>query len=195
MAQLVLFVDDDVNLLDGIARSLRKEPYAVRTAKDPSTAFDVLRKEPVDVVVADHQMPGMQGAQFLSVVRSGYPNTIRMMLTGNASIEVAMQAINEGQIYRFFTKPVNFMELSQSLRQAFREKEMLDKSRQLLDIVKRQAAVLDQLEDEHPGIANLPRDREGRLVLPSSEKIDREDLLAQMQKEIDRALGNLDATR
>jgi CheY-like chemotaxis protein len=100
----VLFVDDEPNVTDGLKRALRREPYEFLTATSGAAALKILEGQYVDVVVSDEQMPGMSGSVFLSTVRKQFPHTIRMILSGQASLEAAVRAINEGQVHRFFLK-------------------------------------------------------------------------------------------
>jgi response regulator RpfG family c-di-GMP phosphodiesterase len=100
----VLLVDDEVAILDGLRRQLRKR-FTVHTANGGAEALELLESESVSVVVSDMRMPQMDGATFLSDVRSRYPNVVRILLTGQADTQAAITAVNEGQIYRFLTKP------------------------------------------------------------------------------------------
>ncbi|MCU1667903.1 MAG: response regulator receiver [Blastococcus sp.] len=100
----ILLVDDEVAILDGLRRQLRRK-FAVHTATGGAEALELLTMQPVSVVVSDMRMPQMDGATFLSRVRVGYPNVVRILLTGQADTQSAIQAVNEGQIYRFLTKP------------------------------------------------------------------------------------------
>jgi DNA-binding NtrC family response regulator len=101
----VLFVDDDEALLRAIRRNLRLEPLRVRTALGADEALEVLEAEPIDVVVSDLEMPGTNGIELLSAVRARYPKVVRMLLTGSATLTSALEAINEGEVARFFLKP------------------------------------------------------------------------------------------
>ncbi|MCW2676181.1 MAG: two-component system response regulator [Modestobacter sp.] len=100
----ILLVDDEVAILDGLRRQLRKR-FTVHTANSGAKALEFLESESVAVVVSDMRMPQMDGATFLSRVRSLYPNVVRILLTGQADTQAAITAVNEGQIYRFLTKP------------------------------------------------------------------------------------------
>ncbi|MGZ4617262.1 MAG: HD domain-containing phosphohydrolase [Frankiaceae bacterium] len=100
----ILLVDDEVAILDGLRRQLRKK-FAVHTASSGAEALDLLQTEPVAVVVSDMRMPQMDGATFLSRVRGLYPDVGRILLTGQTDTQAAITAVNEGQIYRFLTKP------------------------------------------------------------------------------------------
>ena len=100
----ILLVDDEVAILDGLRRQLRKS-FTVHTANSGAEALEVLAAEPITVVMSDMRMPQMDGATLLAEVRSRYPNVVRVLLTGQADTQAAITAVNEGQIYRFLTKP------------------------------------------------------------------------------------------
>jgi two-component system, probable response regulator PhcQ len=108
----ILLVDDEPNVTDALKRALRREPYELLTATSAFAAQQILERQHVDVVVSDEQMPGMSGSELLSSVRKQFPHTIRMILSGQASLEAAVRAINEGEVYRFFLKPCNPTDLS-----------------------------------------------------------------------------------
>jgi response regulator RpfG family c-di-GMP phosphodiesterase len=100
----ILLVDDEIAILDGLRRQLRKR-FQVHTANGGAEALALLQTQPVSVVVSDMRMPQMDGATFLSRVRALYPEMVRVLLTGQADTQAAITAVNEGQIYRFLTKP------------------------------------------------------------------------------------------
>ena len=147
--------------------------------------FDLLARQEIDVVVSDEQMPGMSGSEFLAIVRKKHPQTVRMILTGQACLEAAIRAINEGEVYRFFTKPCNDADLCVSIRQALQQKRLAAQSRRLLREFQRQTSVLEDLEDENPGITRLETDSSGAILVEDVEG-DVEDLLRQIEDEIDK---------
>jgi response regulator RpfG family c-di-GMP phosphodiesterase len=100
----ILLVDDEQAILDGLRRQLRKK-FTVHTALSGAAGLEVLAAEPVTVVVSDMRMPEMDGATFLSKVRAQHPDVVRILLTGQADTQSAIAAVNEGNIYRFLTKP------------------------------------------------------------------------------------------
>ena len=105
MAEKILLVDDDSNVLDGYRRSLGKE-FQMETALGSKEALALAtEKGPYAVVISDMRMPGMDGIQLLSHIKTIAPDTIRVMLTGNADMDTAINAINEGSIFRFLNKP------------------------------------------------------------------------------------------
>ncbi|WP_457577163.1 response regulator, partial [Desulfomarina sp.] len=118
--ETILFVDDEVNVLQSMKRQLRKR-FTVLTSESRADALALLKKQgPVAVIVSDMRMPGMDGIQLLSQVKALYPDTVRIMLTGNADQETAVEAVNTGQIFRFLTKPCSMSVLVSSLALALR---------------------------------------------------------------------------
>jgi DNA-binding NtrC family response regulator len=115
----VLFVDDEGNILKAVQRLLRNEPWEVLTASRGSEALEILERTPTQVVVSDQRMPEMSGVDLLQAIRERRPNVVRMMLTGYTEMNVAVEAINRGEIFRLITKPWNDEELKATLRQAF----------------------------------------------------------------------------
>ena len=107
----VLFVDDEVNILKALQRLLRSEDMTVLAASRGQEALDLLESTPAQVVISDQRMPEMSGVDLLSQVRERWPDVVRMMLTGYTEIDVAVEAINRGEIYRLITKPWNDDEL------------------------------------------------------------------------------------
>jgi two-component system probable response regulator PhcQ len=116
---VVLFVDDEPAVLDGVRYVLRREEYEILTAQSAEEALELLATQPIGVVVSDECMPRMSGADFLSIVRERYPDVIRIMLTGHASLSAATRAINEG-LYRFLPKPMEQEELRRVMRDAIK---------------------------------------------------------------------------
>jgi CheY-like chemotaxis protein len=114
----VLFVDDDRSILQGLARRMRKEPFHMHTAGSADEALMLLSHSSIDLVVSDMNMPGMTGMEFLARIAKERPECIRIMLTGRPTLDVAMGAINSGQVYRFLTKPYDAGALAGIIRDA-----------------------------------------------------------------------------
>jgi DNA-binding NtrC family response regulator len=127
----VLFVDDELAVVEGLKRSLWKEPYVVLTAGSAAEALEILETTSVDVIVSDERMPCVSGSELLKRVQHAYPKTIRIMLTGEAGLPAAVRAINEGSLYRFLNKPLSPTELVQTIRQALKMKELTEQSARL----------------------------------------------------------------
>jgi DNA-binding NtrC family response regulator len=100
----VLFVDDEKRVLNSMRIMFRRE-YDLHLAASGSEALDIVRNEDIDVVVADHRMPQMTGVELLSAVRNVSPRTVRILLTGYADLDAVEGSINQGEVFRFLTKP------------------------------------------------------------------------------------------
>lgn len=185
MIHQVLIVDDEPLITEMLKDVLSAEPYKILSAESAEEALKLLSAVRVDVVISDEKMPGMSGSEFLGVVRKKYPETIRMILTGHASLEGAIRSINEGKIYRFFTKPCNIYDLAVTIRQALQQKELMSRARRLVQTVKSQGAVLKRLEEQFPGLTSVRKDETGEVILDELSLHSEHD---SFMEEIDRVL-------
>ena len=105
MEHKILFVDDELSILQGYQRILYKS-FPVSTASSGEQGLATIQSVgPFSVVISDMRMPGMNGAEFLAKVRERAPDTVRMLLTGHSDMNAAIEAVNEGNIFRYLTKP------------------------------------------------------------------------------------------
>ncbi|MFI5096192.1 MAG: response regulator [Candidatus Acidiferrales bacterium] len=133
MAEKILLVDDDYNILDGYRRSLSRE-FLMETATGGEQALKLAAENgPYAVVVSDMRMPGMDGIQLLSRIKAQSPDTIRVMLTGNADMDTAIHAINEGNIFRFLNKPCSKEVMAKTLTAALLQYRLVTAEKQLLE--------------------------------------------------------------
>ena len=133
MSNKVLCVDDDANILTGITRNLRKQ-FDIDTAVGSLAALKMIEKEcPYAVIVSDMQMPGMSGVEFLNIARQKYPDTVRVMLTGNADQKTATDAVNRGQIFQFLNKPCPPEKLADVLSSGIKQYRLVTAERELLE--------------------------------------------------------------
>ncbi len=183
MLYKVLLVDDEPLVTEALKRALRKEAYGVSIAGSARQALEILGREKMDVVVSDEMMPGMLGSDFLAIVCDRYPETIRIMLTGQPSLDTALRAINKGQIFRFLIKPCSGVELSLTIRQAIQHRELSRKSQGLLETVRRQRTMLGVLEAQYPGITKVDVNVEGAIDI-SDEDYDLSALIEEIEKEL-----------
>ncbi|HEY0703287.1 MAG TPA: HD domain-containing phosphohydrolase [Candidatus Acidoferrales bacterium] len=129
----ILCVDDDSNLLEGLVRSLRGH-FRVETATDAIVALESLTTvEPYSVVVSDQRMPRMNGVAFLANIRASAPTTVRVLLTGQADMESAIAAVNEGNIFRFLTKPCSTAVLLKTLSACMEQHRLIVAEKVLLE--------------------------------------------------------------
>lgn len=103
----ILFVDDEPEILNGLSRQLRRKraDWDMSFETTPQAALETMRQCPADVVISDMRMPGMTGLELVIAMRELAPRSIYMMLTGTADLTTAVEAINEAEIFRFYTKP------------------------------------------------------------------------------------------
>ena len=187
MNNSILIVDDEPAVLSALKRALADEPFTVHTAESGTEGLGIIKGTQIKLVISDEKMPGMSGSEFLSAVKKLFPDTIRIMLTGHASIESAMKAVNQGEIYRFFSKPWDEYELKLSIRSALEKYDLEAENRELLKTVKRQACELKQIEKSYPGITSLNKDAEGNLIIPDPEDSqgDLSDIVSRIASELD----------
>ena len=130
MTDKILFVDDDANLLASFRRQLRKQ-FQIETALGGPQGLKLVDQNgPYAVIVSDFRMPHMDGIEFLSRVREVAPDSVRIMLTGNADMQAAIQAVNEGNIFRFLTKPCAADLLGESLITGIEQNQRVTQERE-----------------------------------------------------------------
>ncbi len=133
--QTVLTVDDDPNLLAGIARTLAREPFRLLQASSGDEALSLMMTEPVDVLLTDDRMPEMTGGVLVAHVHATYPEVVTMMLTGDTSIGSLTQAINHGHLFRLLLKPCAADDLKDALRAALTHKLVWDRCREAVPLL------------------------------------------------------------
>lgn len=147
----LLLLDDEENVLTSLRRMLRRSAIRVHATTSPDQAFELLATFPIGVVISDQRMPTMSGTEFLRRVKELHPQTIRIVLSGYTELQSITDAINEGAIFRFLTKPWNDARLLAHIEQAFEQFEMA------AEVLRLQTELL-QLK----GDATLPPSRAGR---------------------------------
>jgi len=160
----VMLVDDEQHVLTALSRVLKKEDYNLVTAESGAEALARIATQHADVVVTDQQMPGMTGIELLRQMKTKYPDTIRMVLTGHADVRLAVAAINEGEVYRFITKPAQVEELRLAIRHALVYHDLLCENKRLLREIRTRDSMLDELERQYPGISSK-RASQGALIV------------------------------
>ena len=133
MNDIVLLVDDDDHVLSGYRRGLRGQ-FRIETASGPAAGLKmIISAGPFAVVVSDLRMPGMDGIRFLSRVRERAPETTRIMLTGKADLQAAIDTVNEGHVFRFLTKPCPVESLAKALEAGLEQYRLRRAERELLE--------------------------------------------------------------
>ena len=127
----LLLVDDETHILSALKRLFRRDGYRIHTAESGEAALELLAREPVDVIVSDQRMPGMAGVDFLRRAKVLHPHTVRMTLSGFTDLQSIIDAVNEGAVYKFLTKPWDDERLRGHVAEAFAQKELADENRRL----------------------------------------------------------------
>jgi EAL domain-containing protein (putative c-di-GMP-specific phosphodiesterase class I)/CheY-like chemotaxis protein len=127
----LLLVDDEPNIVSALKRLLRRDGYDILTASGGAEGLEVLAQHKVDVIISDQRMPGMSGVEFLRKAKALHPDTIRIVLSGYTELQSVTDAINEGAVYRFLTKPWDDERLREQISKAFEQKDLLEENRQL----------------------------------------------------------------
>ena len=186
----VLCVDDEPKILEGLAVNLGRS-YQIITATNGQKALDVLResRNSIAIIISDMRMPVMDGATFLSRARQIAPDAVRILLTGHSDIDSAIAAINEGQIFRFLTKPCLPSTLRATLDAAMKQYELVTAERVLLEQTLRGSiqALVDVLALSNPALFG----RALRLKLLASELAMKMDVREWWQIEVAAMLSQL----
>lgn len=185
----ILCVDDESNVLEGLSQNLRRR-FAVETALGSQAALATLETgKTFAVIVSDMRMPGMNGAELLSRTRRSHPAMVRVLLTGYAEVESAIAAVNEGNIFRFLTKPCPPEALIRALEDAVEQHRLITAERVLLEQTLHGSIQLltDALTLVHPaafGRANRVKQRVSELAtslaLPHKWQLEVAAMLSQI---------------
>ncbi|GLT22489.1 hypothetical protein GCM10007933_19490 [Zoogloea oryzae] len=156
----LLLVDDESNILASLRRLLRREGYTILTATSGKEGLELLATHSVDVIISDQRMPGMTGVEFLRKAKDMAPDTVRMVLSGYTDLQSVTDAINEGAIYKFLTKPWDDAMLVANIDEAFRRKLLSDENRRLSAELSRANSELERINAQ---LKCVLADRERRL--------------------------------
>lgn len=166
----VLLIDDEANVLAGLKRQLRGR-FDVSTAEGGEPALDLVKSEgPFAVAVCDMRMPGMNGIDVLGALKKATPDTVRIMLTGNADQQTAIDAVNQGNIFRFYTKPCPPETLAKGIEAGIQQYRLVTAERELLaqtlaGSVRVLSEVLSMIDPEAFGRATKLRDWAQRVAV------------------------------
>jgi putative two-component system response regulator len=119
MAEEILFVDDEEYILDIASQIFAERGISILTAKNAVEALDALRNHEIAVLISDNHMPGMRGIDLLSRVKAISPDTVKILMTGFADLETALEAINKVEVFRFIVKPWENTQLVDLVEDAF----------------------------------------------------------------------------
>ena len=128
----LLIVDDEIEITKSLQRQFRKQ-YNVFLTNSPLEAIDIMTHHEIHVVISDQRMPQMTGVEFFSKIKNDHPDAIRLILTGYTDIEAIVDAINDGNVYRYVAKPWNPTELENIISDAFEKYNLVIENKLLLD--------------------------------------------------------------
>ena len=199
----LLLVDDEPNIVSALRRLFRREGYRIVTASSGAEGLQRMAEYEVDVVLSDQRMPGMTGVEFLRRAKELYPDTVRMVLSGYTELQSITDAVNEGAIYRFLTKPWDDERLLVHVREAFAHKELGDENRRLATEVvtasealaaanERLKMVLNNRQqqiDQESARANAVRDMLDLVPVPLLG-VDPDGVIVLANQEAQRVLGH-----
>lgn len=162
----ILLIDDERAIRVALRKCLEREGFRVDDSGDPLEGVKLAEKNQYGLVICDYQMPGMLGVDVLRRIKLVCPDTIRIILTAHADMDVAIRAINDGAVYRFLVKPWDNRELVETVRRAFEEVNTGP------DVDTPEKDTLREgnlLEKEFPGITEVSRDPRGAIVVEELE--------------------------
>lgn len=146
MKHKILFVDDEKDILLSLQRLfIMEDDYEVFTAESGFKALELLKKETVDLIVSDQRMPEMEGVEFLKRSKEYSPDSIRIILTGYADINAAIDSINKGEVYKYITKPWDNDDINTIIHDALELRRLRKENERLLELTAKQNLELKDL--------------------------------------------------
>ncbi len=146
--KVLLLVDDEPNILAALTRLFRRDGYKILTANNGAEGLAILKQQPAHVIVSDQRMPEMVGSEFLALAKEMLPDTIRIILSGYTELSSVTDAINQGAVFKFLTKPWDDDLLRSHVREAFVQHQMREENLRLTAELKITNKTLHHLVDE-----------------------------------------------
>ena len=172
----ILLVDDEEMILTALVRTLRSKEYHFFTAPSAEEALKIIKQEEIDLVISDYKMGEVNGLQLLEEISDVSPDTLNILLTGNADIHMAIDAVNKAVLYKFILKPWDNEELKITIRRALEQKDLLTQNTFLTNELKKRDKVISDLEHQYPGISDFEEDASGNVILNLDNDPQPEDL-------------------
>ncbi len=141
----ILIVDDEVNILRALKRLLRREGFEIKTAECGEAGLEILRQEPVDLIISDQRMPGMNGVEFLEEAQKICPDSVRIILSGYTDLNSVTAAVNRGHVFKFILKPWDDDELKEIIRQSLTMARLQKENQRLNEQLKKRNEELQWL--------------------------------------------------
>ena len=165
--QVVLCVDDEEEILESLKRNLRTGAFEILTATSGAQALAILEKKKIDLIISDQRMPGMFGYELLRAVKEKHPCCMRILLSGYSDFESLVKTVNEGEIFRFISKPWDTQELKKTVNFALdQQKIILPMKNLMIDMWKISDVVenfsVDISEDQSTVLLNV--EAKGKII-------------------------------
>lgn len=151
----ILVVDDDKTFANILQRLIQAEGYRVLVTQDPLAAISILAKENIDILISDITMPRISGLELVAAARRDFPHVLRILMTGDGSVDFAMRAINEGEVFRYLLKPFQKEALLTTLQESVVRLQELRAVQLASQETAAQRHLFEELEREHPGISSV----------------------------------------
>lgn len=161
MGRTILLVDDEENILRSLSRVFRRDNYNILQADSGEKGLSLLKENEVGVIISDQRMPQMTGIEFLGIVKEKYPETVRIVLSGYTELNSITDAINQGAIYKFLTKPWDDELLRANVDEAFRHFELGRENERLTN----------ELQKANNALTNINTDLENRVEKKTKEVV------------------------
>ncbi len=172
----ILLVDDEPTILKLHRRMLTPLDADVHAVTSAAEALEILATRDIHVLVSDECMPEIRGRELLARSRVDFPHVATILLTGYASMEAAMSAVNEGHVFRLLTKPCDSATLHRAIRQALDYQLLLKGATRFVESERRRRASMSKLEAGHPGIGDVERDDDGCIEIHAPSEADIKEL-------------------
>ncbi|MGA1824051.1 MAG: HD domain-containing phosphohydrolase [bacterium] len=152
----ILIIDDEASILEGFQRIFALEDYKLFIAQSADKGLEILKNNPIDLIICDQKMPNMSGTEFFGKVSQLYPDIIRIILTGKIDLTSTIDAINKGKIYQYITKPCNKDDLKIIIKNALDRYDLMNVNKKLQQITQEQN---DQLKNHNKVLEEKVRQR------------------------------------
>ena len=187
----ILVVDDERWIRVNLRRILETDGHTVYLADGGEAALQLLKQHPVDIIITDHRMPRMSGLELLEHVRTDYPDILRVILTGYADLQLALDAINKVEVHRLLLKPYSQDQILRTVQELLELKSTGSEIGTVdLNKARIRKSAIEALQKEHPGIAHVVRDRQGRIIITDEDLegvmddfVDLKDLLSKADRD------------
>lgn len=179
---LLLFVDDEESITKSLQRLFRKEGYEIYTASSGQEGLERLKEvgKSFSLIISDQRMPGMTGAEFLEKAKEIFPQAIRILLTGYSDMDAIVDAVNKGEIHRYFTKPWNDDDLVLQIRQSLEQYELVVENRRLLALTEKQNKELKEFN----------KSLEEKVAERTREVTEKNKALEEINKQLEKSFLN-----